>query len=157
MAASNSGSDSTAAASAGRAPAMQRYSMRVMAALYRLSGGVIGGKMAGERVLLLTTTGRKSGKPHTIPISYFEDSGTLFVIASNAGREWHPAWYLNLSANPHVEVQIGSQRWVATARTAEPEERERLLDNLIAHDPQRAERQPQTRQIPVVILERATG
>jgi deazaflavin-dependent oxidoreductase (nitroreductase family) len=128
--------------------------MRVAVTLYRLSGGVIGGKMAGERVLLLTTIGRKSGKPHIVPVSYFEDHGTPFVIASNAGRESHPAWYLNLGANPHVEIQIGSRRWAAIARTAAPEERERLLAGVVAASPQRAERQPQTREVPVVVLER---
>jgi deazaflavin-dependent oxidoreductase (nitroreductase family) len=128
--------------------------MRIAIALYRLSGGAIGGKMAGERVLLLTTTGRRSGKPHTVPVSYFEDHGTPFVIASNAGKESHPAWYLNLSANPHVQVQIGSRQWAGVARAAEPEERERLLASVIAISPQRAERQPQTRQVPLVLLER---
>lgn len=140
--------------SSSRAPAMQRAYTRLAVTLYRLSGGAIGGRMAGERVLLLTTTGRKSGQPHTVPISYFEDNGTPFVIASNAGKEAYPAWYLNLSANPRVEVQLGSRRWSATARIVGPEERQRLLAGVIAASAQRAERQPRTREVPIVMLER---
>jgi deazaflavin-dependent oxidoreductase (nitroreductase family) len=134
---------------------MQRAAMRVAVALYRLSGGAIGGRVGPERVLLLTTTGRKSGRPHTIPVSYFEHEATLIVIASNAGRESHPAWYLNLTAQPRCDIQIGRERRAVIARTAGPEERERLLTAVIARAPQRAERQPETRQIPVVILDRA--
>ena len=134
---------------------MQRYAISAAVALYRLSGGAIGGRVGQERVLLLTTTGRKSGKSHTVPVSFFTSGGVPFVIASNAGLESHPAWYLNLSAQPQVQIQIGREHWAAIARTAGSEERERLLASVIAESPQRAERQPRTRQIPLVILVRA--
>jgi F420H(2)-dependent quinone reductase len=145
-------SDATSPASRG-APALTKFGMRAAVSLYRLTGGAIGGKVGPERVLLLTTTGRKSGQRHTVPVSYFEEGGTLFVIASNAGRESHPAWYLNLSAHPDVEIEIKRARRQVSARTATPEERERLLAYVATQNPRRNERAPTTREIPVVILD----
>jgi F420H(2)-dependent quinone reductase len=149
-------SDSTPPASRG-APAVVKFGMRAAVSLYRLTGGAIGGRVGPERVLLLTTTGRRSGQRHTVPVSYFEDGGTLFVIASNAGRESHPAWYLNLTAHPDAEIEIKRSRRQVTARTATPEERERLLAYVATQNPRRSEQTPTTRQIPVVILDSVTG
>ena len=109
--------------------------------------------MGRESVLLLTTTGRKSGQRRTVPVSYFEEGSTLFVIASNAGRENHPAWYLNLVANPNAEIEIKRSRRPVTARVATPQEREHLLAYVAIQNPRRNEQIPTTRQIPVVILE----
>jgi deazaflavin-dependent oxidoreductase (nitroreductase family) len=134
-----------------------KIGMRAAVSLYRLTGGAIGGKVGPERVLLLTTTGRKSGQRRTVPVSYFEDGSTVFVIASNAGRESHPAWYLNLSAHPNAEIEIKRSRRPVTARVATPEERERLLAYVTTLNPRRNERTPTTRQIPVVILHPVTG
>ena len=133
--------------------AMQRWGIQAAVALYRLTGGAIGGRVGPERVLLLTTTGRKSGQRRTIPVSYFEDGSTLFVIASNAGRDYHPAWYLNLSALPDAEIQIRRQHRHVRAREASPEERIRLLAYASSQNPRRDEAGPTTRAIPVVILQ----
>ena len=136
-----------------RTSAMARWGIQAAVALYRLTGGAIGGRVGPERVLLLTTTGRKSGQRRTIPVSYFEDGSTLFVIASNAGREYHPAWYLNLSAQPQAEIQIRREHRPVRAREASPEERTRLLAYASAQNPRRDEPSPTTRAIPVVILQ----
>jgi deazaflavin-dependent oxidoreductase (nitroreductase family) len=77
--------------------------------------------MRGVPTLLLTTTGRKSGKPRTIPLVYDEQDGSYVVAASNAGH-WEPAWFLNLRDNPDVTVEVGRRRFDATARIAEREE-----------------------------------
>ncbi len=136
------------------APAFVRFMNSAMVALYRWSGGAIGGKMGPARVLLLTTTGRRSGQPHTIPINYFDaDNGDVFVVASNGGRETNPAWYFNLTANPHAEIQIGRQRTAANATVAPPDERARLWQRLVAVMPlyQRYALKV-SREIPIVIL-----
>ncbi|HLY32846.1 MAG TPA: nitroreductase/quinone reductase family protein [Ktedonobacterales bacterium] len=137
--------------------ALMKSALRMTVFLYRLTGGAIGGRVGPESVLLLTTIGRKSGQRHTIPVSYFEDGATLFVIASNAGREQHPAWYLNLVAHPQAEVEIKRDRRSVLARVASSEERERLLAYAVAKSSQRAEPTATTRQIPVVILQPATS
>src|SRR5437868_5418594 len=93
--------------------------------LYRMSGGRIGGKMKGAPILLLTTTGRKSGKARTMPLLYVEDGDRFAVIASAGGQQEQPAWYLNLRENPEVEVEVGRERRKLRARVAEGEERER--------------------------------
>ena len=135
------------------APTLQKLGMRAAVALYRWTGGAVGGRVGRESVLLLTTTGRKSGQRRTVPVSYFEEGSTLFVIASNAGWESHPAWYLNLVANPNAEIEIKRSRRPVTARVATPQEREHLLAYVAIQNPRRNERIPTTRQIPVVILE----
>jgi F420H(2)-dependent quinone reductase len=136
-----------------RTSALERWGIQTAVALYRLTRGAIGGRVGPERVLLLTTTGRKSGQRRTIPVSYFEDGSTLFVIASNAGRAYHPAWYLNLNAHPDAEIQIRREQRHVRAREASPEERARLLAYASSQNPRRDERSPTTRAIPVVILQ----
>jgi deazaflavin-dependent oxidoreductase (nitroreductase family) len=74
-------------------------------------------------MLLLTTTGRRTGKPHTVPLLYLGDGDRWVVIASFGGRPYHPAWYLNLMADPSVVVQIQGRRFPAIASLATPEER----------------------------------
>lgn len=92
--------------------------------LYRLSRGRIGGRMGGAPVLLLTTTGRRSGQPRTAPVIYMRtEDGGLVVIGSNAGNERAPAWALNLAATPEAEVEVGADRSSARARIAADEER----------------------------------
>lgn len=73
---------------------------------YRLSGGRLGGEMNGFKVLVLNTTGRKSGKPHSNPVGFFERNNGYVVVASNGGQANHPAWYHNIKANPRFTVQI---------------------------------------------------
>jgi F420H(2)-dependent quinone reductase len=91
--------------------------------LYRLSGGRIGGKINEAPVLLLTTTGRKSGQARTAPVVYLDDGENVVVIGSNAGHNRTPAWSLNLKANPEAEVEVGRKRRPVRARVAEGEER----------------------------------
>ena len=94
--------------------------------LYRISGGRLGGRIAKAPVLLLTTTGRRSGAARTTPVLYLADGERLVVIGSNAGNERTPAWALNLVAGPDAEVEIGSERRAVRARVAEGGEREQL-------------------------------
>jgi F420H(2)-dependent quinone reductase len=91
--------------------------------LYRVSGGRIGGKVGRAPVLLLITTGRKSGQQRTAPVVYLVDGDRVVIIDTNAGNERRPAWSLNLKANPDAEVEIGRERRPVRARIAEGEER----------------------------------
>lgn len=94
--------------------------------LYRASGGRVGGKVGRGPVLLLTTTGRRSGEKRTAPVLYLEDDGRLSVIDTNAGNTRVPAWSLNLDANPEAEVQVRGRKIAVRARPAEGAEREDL-------------------------------
>ena len=107
--------------------------------------------------LLLTTTGRKSGEKFIFPLFYGEDGGRYFVIASKGGAPKHPQWYLNLEANPEVEVQVGTKKLKARARTATGGERARLWQESLKFWPPYADYQKKTdREIPVVVLEPAS-
>lgn len=121
--------------------------------LQRLSRGRLLGRVAGMPVLLLTTTGRRSGKDRTTPLTFFRDGADLVVIASNGGADRPPDWSLNLRQNPRAAVAIGTEKLTVTARTASPEERERLWPGITAAYSGYARYQEKTsRQIPVVIL-----
>jgi deazaflavin-dependent oxidoreductase (nitroreductase family) len=101
----------------------------------------------------LTTTGRKSGKQRTTPLLYLEDAGRHVVIASVGGAPKHPAWYLNLLANPAATLDVGRRKLAVTASTASPEERARLWPLAVQMYPgYDAYRSKTTREIPVVIL-----
>jgi deazaflavin-dependent oxidoreductase (nitroreductase family) len=122
-------------------------------ALYRGSGGRVGGHIGKMPVLLLTTTGRKSGKKRTKPLGYVKDGDDYLLAASNAGNDYFPAWWLNLKANPVAEIQAGSQRLAVNARKASPEERERMFPKFVAVYKGYAGYENKTdREIPVVIL-----
>lgn len=121
---------------------------------YRISGGRVGGKLEMP-VLLLTTTGRKTGKERIWPLYHLVDGDSFVVIASNAGEGRHPAWFLNLQADPQVSVQVGNEKYEVTAREAQGEERERLWKRAVAESPgYETYRTRTTRRIPVVLLER---
>ena len=94
--------------------------------IYRLTRGRVGGRVGRAPVLLLTTTGRKSGLQRTAPVVYLADGENVVVINTNAGHERVPAWSLNLKATPEAEVEIGGERRPVVARVAEGEEREDL-------------------------------
>jgi deazaflavin-dependent oxidoreductase (nitroreductase family) len=96
---------------------------KLNAPIYRLSGGRVGGKLGRAPILLLTTTGRKSGQPRTAPVLYLADGNRFVVINTNAGNDRTPAWSLNLRANPEAEVEIGRRRVPVRSRLAEGEER----------------------------------
>lgn len=103
-----------------------RISGKLNVPLYRLSGGRVGGKVGRAPVLLLTSTGRRSGQQRTAPVLYLKDGERLVVIGSNAGNKKAPAWSLNLKSNPDAEVEVGSKRSLVRARVTEGEERAEL-------------------------------
>jgi deazaflavin-dependent oxidoreductase (nitroreductase family) len=120
---------------------------------YRLSGGLIGGRVGGLPILLLTTTGRKSGKKRTMPLVYLQDGDDIVIIASNGGSDRHPAWWLNLKDKPEAEVQVGRDAKSVTAEKATGEERDRLWRQVVEMYKGYDEyRQMTEREIPVVIL-----
>jgi deazaflavin-dependent oxidoreductase (nitroreductase family) len=127
---------------------------RIHVALFRLTHGRIGSRIGnGLPVLLLTTTGRKSGRRRTTPLLYVEDGGRHVVVASVGGAPKHPAWYLNLQADPRTTVEVGRRRLAVRAETAEPEERARLWQSVTAMYPTYDAYQAKTsREIPIVIL-----
>jgi deazaflavin-dependent oxidoreductase (nitroreductase family) len=98
------------------AQALQRAYLRVHQALYKRSGGLIGHRLAGTPSLLLTTVGRRSGRPRTAALIYARDDADLVLVASNHGLDDPPAWFLNLGANPDVRVQIARRRADGHAR-----------------------------------------
>ena len=123
-------------------------------ALYRRSGGRIGGRMVGMPVLLLITTGRRSGRSRTTPLTYVRDGEAIVVAGSNGGSDYVPAWCLNLRSNPDAEVEIGRGRTRVTAREASPAERARLWPEFTSRYSGYASYAARTaREIPVVILE----
>ena len=110
--------------------------------------------MVGLPVLLLTTTGRKSGLPRTVPLVFFEDGERLVVIASKGGDPQDPLWWENLKKNPEAEVQVGAERRRMRARLASPDERARLWPRAKRENPTYAEYEKRTtREIPVVLLQ----
>jgi deazaflavin-dependent oxidoreductase (nitroreductase family) len=123
-------------------------------AAYKATGGKVGGKLMRMPVLLLTTTGRKTGQKRTSPLTYIPDGDDIVIVASKGGHPKPPAWYLNLTANPAVEVQTGSQTRTLNARTANAEERARLWPIVTKTYSGYAGYQKRTdREIPLVILE----
>jgi deazaflavin-dependent oxidoreductase (nitroreductase family) len=103
-----------------------RWTGKLNVPLYRLSGGQVGGRIAKAPVLLLTTTGRKSGKKRTAPVVYLADGENFVVIGSNAGHSRAPAWSLNLEAEPSAEVEVGRRRIPVIAWIAGGKERAEL-------------------------------
>ena len=122
-------------------------------ATQRISGGRLLGRVVGMPVLLLTTTGRRTGKPRTTPLTFLRDATDLVVIASNGGSDRTPDWCLNLERNPRAVVQIGAEKLAVTARTASAAERERLWVEVTAAYSGYARYQERTaREIPVLLL-----
>lgn len=121
---------------------------------FRANGGKLGGGFEGRPVLLLTTTGRKSGDPRTAPMMYLrEEDGHLYVFASKGGAPTDPHWFQNLVANPKVTVEIGTETFEATARPLDREERDRVYARQVELYPQFGEYETKTeRTIPVVEL-----
>ncbi|HWB70070.1 MAG TPA: nitroreductase family deazaflavin-dependent oxidoreductase [Solirubrobacterales bacterium] len=125
---------------------------------YRATDGAEGHEWQGTHTLLLTTTGRRSGEDRTTPLIYGRDGDAYVIVASKGGSDEPPAWYLNLSADPGVEVQVKADRFKARARTAGPDEKPALWGKMVAEWPSYDEYQRMTeRQIPVVVLEPVAG
>ena len=133
---------------------IKRYFSLLHTPLYRLTGGRIGGSFRGIPIALLTTTGRKSGKPRTWPLLTFPDGGRYALIASNWGQDHHPAWLLNLRANPQATLQIGRRKISVTAHEVTGEERDRLWRKAaVAYAGYERYQQRTDREIPVFVLE----
>jgi deazaflavin-dependent oxidoreductase (nitroreductase family) len=123
---------------------------------YRETGGEEGHEWRGTNTLLLTTTGRRSGEPRTTPLIYAPAGENAYtVVASKGGSDTPPAWYLNLSEDPEVEVQIMGEQFRARARTADSEEKPAMWRAMTREWPDYdAYQRNTTREIPVVVLER---
>ncbi|MEO3793551.1 nitroreductase family deazaflavin-dependent oxidoreductase [Nonomuraea sp. B10E15] len=120
---------------------------------FRANEGRVGGMFEGAPLLLLTTTGAKSGKQSTTPLMYLPDGDRHVVIASAGGADKHPAWYHNLRATPKATIEVGADTFEASAVAVEGEERDRLYARMVAQAPQFAEYEAKTtRRIPVVVL-----
>lgn len=122
---------------------------------FRASGGNPGGQFAGAPLLLLTTTGAKSGEPRISPLVYLSEGGRIYVFAGNRGAPTNPGWYHNLVAHPDVTVELGAEKFEARAIVVEDAEGERLGRIQLQKIPALAELAAKiTRKIPVVLLER---
>jgi deazaflavin-dependent oxidoreductase (nitroreductase family) len=125
---------------------------------FRANGGKVGGQYAGAAMLLLTTTGARTGRPHTTPLLYLPDGDRLVVFGTKGGAPKNPDWYHNLRAHPLARVEVGSEAFEVRARITTGDERHALFERQTARRPQYAEYQAgTTRLIPVVVLEPAPG
>jgi deazaflavin-dependent oxidoreductase (nitroreductase family) len=121
--------------------------------LYRRTGGRLGGRAGRLPMLLLTTTGRKTGQARTTPLGYLPDGDRMVVVASYGGDDRHPQWYLNLQANPEATVQAGARTQRVRAATATGEEKAELWPRVLAlYSGYAGYQQTTTRDIPLVIL-----
>lgn len=130
-----------------------RLLMAVNKFLYQLSGGRLGSRLGGQSVLLLHTTGRKSGKAYTTPTNYYVDGKNYVLVASNWGQAHNPAWYYNLLHMDAATIQVKNQTIRVKARLASPEEYDRLWKMVTGLNQFYVQYQQQTdRKIPLVIL-----
>ena len=125
---------------------------------FRANGGKVGGMFEGAPLLLLHTTGARTGLVRVTPLMYQQVGDELAVFASKAGAPTHPAWYHNLQANPDAEIEVGTETVGVHARVTEGEERDRIWETQKQRYPNFAEYEQKTagRQIPVVLLARKT-
>lgn len=135
-----------------------RRSTKIHVALYRQSGGKLGGHVPGwpgARIVLVDHTGAKSGVRRTSPLMYHEDGQVIAVAASKAGQPTNPAWFYNLKANPETTIQIGSTVRKVRARVATDEEHDRLWPHFVAFYPgyDFFQRNAGGRKIPIVVLD----
>lgn len=123
---------------------------------FRANGGKVGGMFEGAPMLLLTTTGARSGQSRVSPLVYTTDGDRMVIIASKGGAPTNPDWFHNLRANPEVTLEVGTETFPARASVPDGEERQRLWDQMAAQMPGFGDYQRNTtREIPVVVLERA--
>ena len=126
---------------------------KVIVFLYNVSGGRIGGKMGKVPVLLLTTTGRKTGKQRTLPLIYIMDNSAYVITASAGGAEKHPGWFFNIRSNPQATIQVKDKHIKVMAEIAGQEKKSELWARLVEVAPNFAGYQKRTsREIPMVIL-----
>jgi deazaflavin-dependent oxidoreductase (nitroreductase family) len=136
---------------------LQRLLTRWHILLYRATGGRVGHNLGKMPILLLTTTGRKSGQPRVTPLTYLSEGDQLVLIASNAGYDNDPAWWLNLQARPQAVAQVKGRSLRVTAVRATPEEKARLWPRVVEMYAGYADYQRRTaRDIPLVMLQPIT-
>ena len=122
---------------------------------YKETGGQEGHDWQGTQTLLLTTKGRKSGEPCELPLIYGKSGDDYLIVASKGGADAPPAWYLNIEADPEVELQVWDDRFPAKARVATPEEKAEMWKTMTAEWPAYDDYQKKTdREIPIIVLER---
>jgi deazaflavin-dependent oxidoreductase (nitroreductase family) len=132
-------------------PSDMRAFNQNLIAEFRANDGKLSGRLANSSILLLTTTGARTSQERVTPMGYVRDGDRYAVIAANAGAHKHPDWYRNLLAQPRVGVEVRGERFEATARVTQGEERQRLIGMI----PYFAAQQEKTsREIPVVVFER---
>ena len=125
--------------------------------LIHTSRGRLGTSMGGQTVLILHTTGRKSGQPRAVPISYFRDGEQYFIIGSNWAQEKHASWYFNLKDNPRAALEVNGEKISVVAREVEGEEYVRLWNAAVARYPYYAGyKKSVTRKIPIMLFEQVT-
>jgi deazaflavin-dependent oxidoreductase (nitroreductase family) len=121
--------------------------------LIRLTGGRVGGRLGSQTILLLQTTGRKTGRPHTLPVAYFHHEGNYLLVGSNWGRRRHADWYLNLLREPNGTIEVRGKRITVTAHDADGEEYARLWKFATdRHPPYREYQEMTDRRIPIMVL-----
>ena len=131
---------------------------KMHSAIYRWSGGRIGARMGWIDVALVETTGRKSGQRRVAPIACYHYRDSIVLSASNSGMDRHPAWYLNMQANPAVQVQFGREHFAAVAEEVPDEERDELWQKIVAINHHQGDYLAKTqRKIPLVWLRRDTS
>ena len=132
---------------------MRMLIFKVMVFLYNVSGGRIGGKMGKAPVLLLTTTGRKTGKQRTLPLIYIMDGSAYVITASAGGADKHPGWFFNIRSNPQATIQVKDAHIKVKAEVAGQEKKSELWARLVEVAPNFAGYEKRTsREIPMVIL-----
>ncbi|HEX6478434.1 MAG TPA: nitroreductase family deazaflavin-dependent oxidoreductase [Ktedonobacteraceae bacterium] len=132
---------------------MLKLMLKVIVFLYNVSSGRIGGKVGKVPVLLLTTTGRKTGKQRTLPLAYIMDGSAYVITASAGGADKHPSWFFNIRSNPQAIIQVKDQQIKVRAEIAGPEKKPELWARLVEVAPNFAGYQKRTRrEIPMVIL-----
>jgi deazaflavin-dependent oxidoreductase (nitroreductase family) len=149
--------DGGVARTSGTCERLRRFLIRVVSrvhgVVYRATRGRIAGRVAGMPVMLLTTTGRRSGRPRTATLTFFREGRDLVVVGSFGGSDTPPDWWLNLQRNPRALVRIGGTVTRVTARPATGEEHERLWRRVTTTHPGYARYQARTaRRIPIVVL-----
>ena len=128
------------------------------AGVYRATGGKLFGRMGKSPILLLNTVGRKTGRKRTSPLLYVMDGEDFVIIASKGGAPTHPAWYLNLKANPDATVEVGDRKVRVRAEEVDSEEKVRLRQKMVEMYPTYDDYQRKTkREIPLLILRPAEG
>ena len=126
--------------------------------IYRLTRGVVGARADKLDIMLLTTTGRRTGTQRTNPMPYFRDGDAYVIVGSFGGSDRHPGWFHNIQACGEARLQVRGDRFAVDAAAVEAEERTRLWDMVIARQPRYVDYQSRTeRRIPIVVFRRKSG